>query len=69
MFKLIDILKHCASCMVLLFLLAMSFISNTVVLSVSFIVLFIATLTMIYIFNQPIYKLESYDDNKITENI
>jgi len=64
MFKLINIVKHCTSCIVLFFLLAMSFVSSTLVLSLSFMILFVATLIMVVIFNQP-----THDKNNITENI
>jgi len=66
MFKLINIMKHCTSCIVLLFLLTMSFISSTTVLSLSFIVLFAATLIMVIIFNQSLE--EDNHENNATEN-
>ena len=56
MLKLLNFLKHCTSCVVLLFLLSMSIISETAVLSISFIVLFIASLVVVYIFNEPSFK-------------
>ena len=54
MLKLLGFLTHCFSGLFLLFLIGMSIISKTTVSSTSFLILFLATLTVIYVFNQPI---------------
>jgi len=58
MLKLLNLIKHCSSCLVLLFLLGMSIVSNTMVLSISFMVLFVASSVVVYVLNQSVCETD-----------